>query len=446
MTPVPPDPTPLLLPPRRRRRWLRLSLRGLMLLVLLIGVPIGWVANRIHTQRQAIATVRAAGGVILFDYQGIDHGFNIAPRRPGRTEPAAPRWLRRWLGDELFQHVAMVYFNEPVALDILATIARFDRLESLSINHADGGADESLHLRGLSRLIILMLDGEWVDDRILAEVAQLVELRQLILTDASGTDAGFARLAALPELVSLRISSHSSLTDANLTGPGVERLLEGMPRLRKMDLGTGEPLELTGMFRSLVRYHPDLEQLTIGRKGLTEEDLTLLERLTKLECLDLMHSDVTDAALAHLRPLRALKQLLVRGAGITDEGLKRLGQMPALEDVFLSGASITDAGLAHLAALPKLKRLVLGSAPGVTDAGLASVGRITSLEDLEINMAPGVTDAGLAALRGLAKLRILNLSQTLVTPIGVAALRQAIPSLRRVQISPISPAPSTPPR
>ena len=427
--------------PPRRRRWLRLSLRGLMLLVLLIGVPIGWVANRIHTQRQAIATVRAAGGNVSFDYEGKSFGPRPASQGPGRTEPAAPRWLRRWLGDELFQHVTMIYFNEPVALNILATIAQFDHLETLGLSPSRGVANESFHLRGLSRLINLIADGEWVDDRILGEIAQLSSLRYLDLTNSSGTDAGFARLGALPELVSLRISSSSNLTDANLTGQGVERLLEGMPRLRQMDLGTGEPLELTGMFRSLVRYHPDLEQLTFGRDRLTEEDLTQLERLTKLEYLNLMYSDATDAALAHLRPLSALRHFLAGGPGISDEGLKRLSQSPTLEDIFVLRSKVTDAGLAHLAALPKLKRLVLGSAPGVTDAGLASVGQITSLEDLEINMAPGVTDAGLIPLRTLTKLRILDLQQTAVTAGGVAALRQAIPSLRWVQISPVPPPP-----
>ncbi len=115
-------PTPPMIPPsaddsppslpRPRRRWFRVSLRGLMILVVLIGGAAGWVANTIRTQRQSIAAVRAAGGDVRFDWEKQQVG--VSRGRPVyRNGPSAPRWLRRWLGDELFQQVTSVRWSEP---------------------------------------------------------------------------------------------------------------------------------------------------------------------------------------------------------------------------------------------------------------------------------------------------------------------------------------------
>jgi hypothetical protein len=44
------------------RRFLRFSVRGLIVLVLVIGVGLGWIVRRAHIQRDAVSAITKAGG------------------------------------------------------------------------------------------------------------------------------------------------------------------------------------------------------------------------------------------------------------------------------------------------------------------------------------------------------------------------------------------------
>jgi hypothetical protein len=52
------------LPSKRRKRF-GLSLRLLMLLVLLLGGGMGWLAYRARVRREAVAAIEAAGGTVF---------------------------------------------------------------------------------------------------------------------------------------------------------------------------------------------------------------------------------------------------------------------------------------------------------------------------------------------------------------------------------------------
>ena len=45
----------------RARRWLRISVRGVIVLVLVIGVGMGWIVRRARIQRDAVAAIENAG-------------------------------------------------------------------------------------------------------------------------------------------------------------------------------------------------------------------------------------------------------------------------------------------------------------------------------------------------------------------------------------------------
>src|SRR5262245_35219340 len=53
------------------RRWhlLRFSVRGSLLLVLLLGGGLGWIVQRAQIQRDAVAAIRQAGGSVTYDWQ-----------------------------------------------------------------------------------------------------------------------------------------------------------------------------------------------------------------------------------------------------------------------------------------------------------------------------------------------------------------------------------------
>src|SRR4051812_23498883 len=84
------------------RRLLRLSLRGMILLVLGLGLWLGWQARRVRLQREAVAAVEEYGGFVRYDWEFVDGrpATDAAPRVPG--------WLRRAVGDAYFQEVVEV--------------------------------------------------------------------------------------------------------------------------------------------------------------------------------------------------------------------------------------------------------------------------------------------------------------------------------------------------
>ena len=56
--------------PRQRRTFFRVSVRALLLLILLIGCGLGWLARVMRTgqvQRRAVAAIYQAGGWVVYD-------------------------------------------------------------------------------------------------------------------------------------------------------------------------------------------------------------------------------------------------------------------------------------------------------------------------------------------------------------------------------------------
>ncbi len=433
------SPTP---PPRPHpRRRLRVSLRGLMVLVVLIGGAAGWVANTIRTQRQSIAAVRAAGGDVRFDWEKQQVG--VSRGRPVyRREPAAPAWLRRWLGDELFQSVLSIVFPDPVPPDALATVARFDRLERVILGDLTGVGDGLRHLRGLGQLNHVWLAGPGTTDAMLTDLAEIPSIRQLTVGSimnrakipapdlkSTATDTGFGQLSVLRRLEFLGIRDCPNLSDA-----GVASLLTKLPPLQGFRLDGG-PNSLAATLPALARHHPALESLGLDRTGVTDDDLKAVEALPKLRGINLQSTKVTDAGVAHFRSLKNLVELLINSTDLADEGLKILGELPTLEVLHFNKTKVTDAGIASLAKLPRLRQLSMGWNT-ITDAAMPSVARITSLERIDLYRLPGFTDAGLVPLRSLRKLKQLTAVETQVTPEGIAALQQAVPTLTRVTTKP----------
>jgi hypothetical protein len=50
------------------RRYLRFSVRGLIAVVLLFGVGLGWIVRQAHIQRDAVAAIKWAG-VVHYDWE-----------------------------------------------------------------------------------------------------------------------------------------------------------------------------------------------------------------------------------------------------------------------------------------------------------------------------------------------------------------------------------------
>jgi hypothetical protein len=170
----------------RWRRFLRFSLRGLMVLVLLPAIWLGWLVRSASVQRKAVAAITRAGAVVRYDFQW--KSGDVSPQ--GR--PPWPKFLVDSFGVDYFCDVTWVQFLDSSSSDeILLHVGRLERVESL------------------------VLVGPQVTDRGLFNIERLKELRILGLFSTGVTDAGIARLTALPNLEHLEIS-HANVTDGAL--------------------------------------------------------------------------------------------------------------------------------------------------------------------------------------------------------------------------------------
>src|SRR4051794_38588663 len=87
------------------RRFLRFSVRGMIVVVLVVGVGLGWLvrlARIAQIQRDAVAAIHEAGGTARYDWESGKIRF-VSPCPPGW-----PQSLVDLLGIDYFGHVVSV--------------------------------------------------------------------------------------------------------------------------------------------------------------------------------------------------------------------------------------------------------------------------------------------------------------------------------------------------
>jgi hypothetical protein len=304
-------------PPSRRRRWFSLSLRGLMLLVLVVGGGMGWKARRARLQQRAVATIQGLHGSVIYDWE---YAGNYVMKKPASV-PTAPSWLRRALGDEYFQEVAAVILPTESGLPPAFDESRgpFDpKVAQMLLD------DQLACLDGLDWIECLWLQGGRLKPEGLERLARQGRLKDLWLEiDALDAD-GLAHLGGLTNLEKLSVT------------------------VKRGDFGDLAFLDRLTKLRSL-----QLVEVPVTDAGLAH-----IGRLSKLESLNIDGSELTDAGLAHLEGLKALQSLaLYSTSGITDAGLAHMEGLSELVEVKL-GIPVSDEGLQHFRNLPKLRMLV----------------------------------------------------------------------------------------
>ncbi len=425
-----------------RRRWFRVSLRGLMVLVLVVGGGLGWKLHRVRTERAAVAVIRAAGGSILYDYE-----FPLDPEIMTRVqtvrEPAAPRWLRRWLGDDCFRSVAFVRMNQPTDAT-LAAVGELDGLIDLNLFNVQEGVRDWSVLGRARHVKAIKLQGWGVDAAAIRGLGTLPNLRSLTLDAQLVKDEDVRPIAGFRALRKLAFCDNPRLSDA-----GVARLLEvGLTNLESFEW-TDARVMLPQTVHALTQYHLNLRALSLQASPVRDDDLPAIGTLTRLRTLNLNKTWVTDTGLVHLAPLSHLESLQIHLPEVTDAGMRSVGKLVQLRELNLTGSAVDDAGLAELAHLRHLDRLEL-VATRLTDAGITTLSRFPALKSLDLSHLP-LTDAGLTPLARVQTLKWLNLGGTEVTRAGMAGLRAALPGCKVRALVLISaqalrsvPRPSTP--
>jgi hypothetical protein len=221
-------------------RFVRFSLRGLIVLVLVAGAGLGWFVRSARIQRQAVAVIEQAGGSVAYEWD-----FQNGKRIPN-GEPGWPKWLVDLLEVD--------YFGNVVAVDLIGS-----------------GSDELLvEVSKLTRLEDLQLKGSEVTDAGLAFLSGLTGLKRLLLRETKVTDAGLIHLTGLSELEQLTLGS-TECSDAGL------RHLRRLSRLKRLGLAN---TRVTEAAIANLKELTSLEVLRLGGSPITDVELAQLKRLS----------------------------------------------------------------------------------------------------------------------------------------------------------------------
>ena len=176
--------------PRPWQRFLRFSVRGMILLVLVIGGWLGWIVRNARIQREAVAAIEKAGGTVAYNWE-----WNNGNRIP-RGKPWAPRWLVNLIGVDYFGHVTYVTLISASmeAETTMSHIGRLARLQHLNLARSPIRDARLANLEGLRYLSYLNTAGTRVTDAGLAHRKAMTKLSDLILTLTHVTNAGVNEL------------------------------------------------------------------------------------------------------------------------------------------------------------------------------------------------------------------------------------------------------------
>lgn len=202
----------------RRYRWLRFSLRSILLITLLVGIWLGIQVNRAHRQRKAVAALKQQGARIAYAYE-----YNDAAIR----RPTAPDWLRHLCGEEYFVSVHAVYLSpgKQISAADWTHLQNLPDLKQLYLG-ATNVADEDLQrLRSFPALETLSLSHTQISDAGLAQLGELSSLKTLYLEGTQVSDAGLEHLSSLERLTWLGVSK------TRVTAAGIGRLQSRLPGL-----------------------------------------------------------------------------------------------------------------------------------------------------------------------------------------------------------------------
>ena len=205
------------------RRHLRVSVRGLLILVLLIGGWLGWLAQTARTQREAVAAVLKAHGAIRYDWQGA----SFASGEP--AQPMATRWLARTIGQDYLHSVVLVALPARLFMSppndgirpferadfVMAQLKSHTKLSALHLTGSDVSDSGLSHLESLTALSELHLGFTQATDSAIAHVRGLANLSDLNLRRTRITDAGLSHLTGLTKLSALDLVG-TRITDAGL--------------------------------------------------------------------------------------------------------------------------------------------------------------------------------------------------------------------------------------
>lgn len=206
---------------RSWRRVPRLSVRGLVVLVLLVGSGIGWFVRGARIQRDAVAAIEETGGLAYYDWESTN-GDVI-----NGGGPPAPWWLCELIGIDCFGHVDAVWYRGSTQSEAaIAAVGRLTRLRYLNMDHTLTTDANLVHVADLTSLHDLFLSDDQVTNAGMVHLGRLSNLSRLFLAGTSVTNAGMVQLGRLTNL------SYLDLRQTRVSEVGRRKLQQALPNLK----------------------------------------------------------------------------------------------------------------------------------------------------------------------------------------------------------------------
>jgi hypothetical protein len=200
------------MPALPRRRWLRFSLRTLLVLVTALGIWLGIAFHRARLQARAVESIQAQYASVWYDYQ-----YNGEDSKQSGVSRVPP-WLLNGLGVDFFHDVTSVSLDVyPVNDDTLATLRSLQNLRHLffvTSEVTDNGLAHLKALKKLQQLHILAAPNSVGDlgappftDAGLSALAELHDLRELWIYHANIGDKSLEHFEGLTSLDTLLLQN-----------------------------------------------------------------------------------------------------------------------------------------------------------------------------------------------------------------------------------------------
>lgn len=381
------------LPHKNRRRWLSFSLRGMLVLISLACILLGWLGRDIYHYRQRMALIgriEQAGCHYSFaqiDFDGYG-GYDLETE----PRPLRERILGWCYGPEFhLRTIESVSLQDGNHDALLKEIAQLHTVSSLSLTNVEITAETARTIQEMKSLGEVRFHSTSITPDALARLGSLDTLQELQLYSQAANDENLALAKQFPGLIYLKMGN-GTVTDQGL------RALKDCPCLRTLHLGgfanvTDEGLKELGgvvLLESLTLVQLPLTDTTwegigqlmalqklrfVGSRDMiqnTSEGLEQLRKLRQLRNLHLPFVSLDDHSCEILGGLTNLQQITCDGTAITDVGIDQLNALSGLESLNIPGATITMDGLNRLSKMPSLSHLQLG---GTLDMQFSKSGR-----------------------------------------------------------------------
>ena len=380
-----------------RRRWRQFSLRTLLVAMLLLCILFGLFAIRLQRARRqaaAVATIRAVGGEVFYDYEQRYEGR--APAVPSKV----PKWLFAWLGPDFFHDVIEVAMDSGASPSTPADASRCWTAVS-QLRNVEG----------------IRANGAWINDETFEAVARQRRLRRLFLRKGNITGKQLKPLGVLKNLEVLAL-------DYNPIGDDGARHLSEFPKLTTLGLNE---TEIGDEGVACIVRNRVIRSLYLSKTRVTDAAMVDVAKLPALKLITLGETQISDKGIEHLAVVPDLRSLELGDTLITGTGFGKFSPDSKLTHIMLNRCPVNDDGVKAMARLPRLEALsIRDSTTSVTMTSLGNVEWPETLREITLD-GSGLTNEGLMRFASCPELFVVGMRGTQVTPDGVKQFQQAKP-------------------